>query len=117
MSGENLKNRTKQFSLRVINLVDALPKNTKAFVIGKQLIRSATSVGAKYRAVCRSRSNAEFVSKLNIVIEEADESSFWLELIVESGLLREELVRDLLQEVNEIIAIMVSSRKTAMNKH
>lgn len=114
MSGENLKERTKNFSLRVINLVDSLPQNTKSFVIGKQLLRSATSVGANYRAVCRGRSKAEFISKLSIVIEESDESCFWLEIIIESKILKKELVEPLLIEANEIVAIMVASRKSAI---
>ncbi len=107
-----LKMRTKQYALRIIKLTQALPQNTVGWAISKQLIRSGTSVGANYRAVCRSRSVADFVSKLGIVIEEADESAFWLELIIESGLMKEELILPLLEETNEIISIMVSSSKT-----
>ena len=110
---DDLKDRTKQYALRVIRLVKAIPNTTEGRAIGGQLIRSGTSVGANYRAVCRARSKAEFISKLGIVIEEADESAFWLELIIESGLLKKELVQSLFQETNEIIAIMVSSKNSA----
>lgn len=116
MNKEDLKKRTKQYALRIIKLVRALPKTVEGRTIGNQLIRSGTSVGANYRAVCRARSNAEFISKLGVVIEEADESAFWLEIIIESGLLKKELVEPLLQETNEIVAIMVSSSKSAQKR-
>ena len=115
MDKEVLKARTKQFALRVIKIVNVLPKTTVGFTIGKQLVRSGTSVGANYRAVCRSQSRADFLAKIAIVIEEADESAFWLELIIESGLMEEGLVAPLLNEADEITAIMVSSRITASN--
>lgn len=108
-----MKDRTKQFALRVIKLVAALPQTIEGRAIGSQLIRAGTSVGANYRSACRGRSRAEFVAKLGIVEEEADESAFWMELIVESGLLDEHLVESLLKEANELVAIMVSSRKSA----
>jgi len=117
MDKEELKARTKQFALRVIKLVNALPKTTAGFVIGKQLMKSGTSVGANYRAVCRARSRAEFLSKIAIVIEEADESAFWLEIIIESKLMQAGLVAPLLNEADEIIAIMVASRITASSKN
>jgi len=117
MNKEGLKQRTKNYSLRIIKLIQALPKNTTSWAISKQLVRSGTSAGANYRAVCRSRSNADFISKLGIVIEEADESAFWLELIIENNFLKKELVTPLLQETDEIIAIMVSSLKTMKNKN
>jgi len=113
VTAEELKQRTKQFALRVIRLVAALPNAAAAWVIGKQLLRSATSVGANYRAACRGRSRAEFVAKLCIVIEEADECCYWLELVIEADLLPQDLVEPLLREANEIVAIMVASRKTA----
>lgn len=106
MDSEELKTRTRQFALRAMKLVDALPQNTAGRAIGSQLIRSATSVGANYRAACRGRSKPEFLSKLQIVIEEADETCYWLEL-----------VEPLLDEANQITAIMVASRKTAQNKN
>src|SRR5215468_11221936 len=109
MTTDELKIRTKSFALRIIKLVEALPPNRTADVIGKQLVRSGTSVGANYRAACRAKSNADFIAKRGIVEEEADESAFWLEVIVESGLMKEELVKDLLDEADQIVAIMVSS--------
>lgn len=116
MNQEDLKKRTKEYALRVIKLVKALPSTVEGRAIGNQLIRSGTSVGANYRAVCRARSTAEFIAKLGVVIEEADESAFWLELIIDSHLLKKELVESLLAETNEIIAIMVATRKTSKNK-
>lgn len=114
--GDDLKLRTKQYALRIIKLVKALPNTIDGRTISNQLIRSGTSVGANYRAVCRARSNAEFIAKLGIVIEEADESAFWLEIIIESGLMKKELIEPLLQETNEIVAIMVTSSNSA-KKH
>ena len=113
MTTDELKTRTKSFALRIIKLVEALPPTRTADVIGKQLTKSGTSVGANYRAACRAKSNADFIAKIGIVEEEADESAFWLEVIVESGLMKEELVKDLLDEADQIVAIMVSSINTA----
>ncbi len=113
MDKRDLKERTKQFALRVLNLVDAMPLTLKGRVISQQLVDAGTSVGANYRAACRARSKSEFVAKLGTVIEEADESAFWLELIMEGRILRRELVAPLWQEAEEIIAIMTQSRKTA----
>ena len=109
----DLKERTKQFALGVLNLVDALPPTVKGRLISQQLVKAGTSVGANYRAACRARSKSEFVAKLGTVIEEADESAFWLELIMEGRILRREQVAPLWQETGEIIAIMTQSRKTA----
>lgn len=92
MTPDYLKNRTKQFGLAVIRLVESLPKSLTAGIIGKQLLRAATSVGANYRAVCRARSKADFVAKLGIVEEEIDESGYWLELLVEANLIKQSLV-------------------------
>ena len=105
--------RTKALALRVIKLVDALPNTMAGRAIGGQLVRSGMSVSANYRAACRARSRAEFVAKLGIVEEEADETCHWLELIIESGMLKEPKVTDLLKEASEITAIMVASKKTA----
>ena len=116
MNEKELKKRTKQFALRIIKLVNALPKNIEGQSIGKQLIRSGTSVGANYRSACRGRSKAEFVAKLGIVEEEADESAFWMELIIEGGLLEKKLVEPLLKEADELVAIMVASRKSARSE-
>ena len=110
---QELKDRTKRFALRIMNLVDALPRTTAAMTIGRQIVRSGTSVGANYRAACRGRSKAEFVSKLGIVLEEADETCFWLELIIEGELLPQEKVLPLLTEANELTAIFVASIKTS----
>ena len=114
MNSDVLKKRTKEFALRIIKLVDTLPNTIAGKTIGKQVIRSGTSVAANYRATCRARSRSEFVSKLGVVVEEADETAFWLEIIVESNLLKKELVAALLQEANEITAIMVSARMTSI---
>jgi four helix bundle protein len=113
MKENDLLKRTKAFALRIIKLVDALPNTLAGRTLGGQLIRSGTSVSANYRAACRGRSKAEFVAKLGIVEEEADESCHWLELIIESELMEEKKVAQLLKEANEITAIMVSSKKTA----
>ena len=113
MSPEELKARTKSFALRVIRLVDATPRSLAGQVAARQLLRSATSVGANYRAACRAQSRAEFAAKLSIVVEEADETLYWLELLGESGLIKQERLAELLQEANELLAIVVASRKTA----
>jgi four helix bundle protein len=113
MTEAELKQRTKQFALRVIKLIGALPPSNVARALGAQLVRSGTSVGANYRAACRGRSKAEFISKLGTVEEEADESAYWMELIIEAGLLPNERVGPLCQEANELTAIMAASRITA----
>ncbi|MCA1579002.1 MAG: four helix bundle protein [Acidobacteria bacterium] len=113
MDADELKKRTKLFALRILKLVDALPKSTQGRAIAGQLVRAGTSVGLNYRAACRGRSRAEFVAKLGVVEEEADESAFWLELIIEGSLLRPTLVQPLLDEANELTRIMASSRITA----
>ncbi len=111
-----LKERTKQFAIDVIKLIDRLPINMIAQVIGKQLLRSATSIGANYRSSCRAKSRADFISKMGIVeeeAEEADETLYWLELLSEVKLVTENQVKYLYTEANEIIAIVVASIKTA----
>jgi four helix bundle protein len=110
----DLKARTKQFALRVMKLVDVIPRTLQGRAIAKQIIRSATSVAANYRAACRARSRAEFIAKIGVVEEEADESCFCLELIIDSGLLNEERIRPLLGEAGELVAIMAASRKSAI---
>ena len=112
MTPEQLKRRTKNFGLGVIQLLSTLPRSTVNDVIGRQLIRSATSVGANYRAACRARSANDFVAKMKIVEEEADESVYWLEMLVESGSITAESACDLLREGNELVAIVVASIKT-----
>ncbi|MCX7608780.1 MAG: four helix bundle protein [Anaerolineales bacterium] len=113
MKPEELRERTRAFALRVIKLVQALPETYLGEVLGKQLLRSATSVGANYRAACRSQSRRMFIAKMSIVVEEADEVVYWLELIRDAGLIRAELLSGLLLEAEEIVKIMSSSRKTA----
>jgi four helix bundle protein len=113
MDEDELKQRTKRFSLHVMKLVAALPNSVHGRAIGGQLVRSGTSVGANYRAACRGRSKSEFIAKLGTVEEEADESAFWLELIIEGGLLEKKLVEPLLHEANELVAIMAASRRSA----
>ncbi len=110
-----LKQRTKQFALRAMKLVGALPESMVGRTIGNQLVRSATSVGANYRSACRGRSKPEFVAKLGIVVEEADECGYWLELIIDGELMKKSLVESLLTEANELTAIMVASHKTAQS--
>src|ERR1700741_3692569 len=112
MGEQELKNRTKAFALNVMKLVGALQDGVVARTIGNQILRSGTSVGANYRAACRGRSKAEFIAKLGIVVEEADETCYWLELIIDGQLLAANFVAPLLQEANELTAIMVASRKT-----
>ena len=114
--GADLLARTKAVGVRVIKLVDALPPKRSADAIGRQLIRSATSIGANYRAAKRARSTAEFCAKLGIVEEEADETSYWLELLVETGLMKAEKLSALQNEVNEITAMIVRSIKTARTR-
>ncbi len=102
---EAFKNRTKVFALAIIRFYQKLPKTNEANIIGKQLLRSSTSVAANYRAACRARSDAEFFSKISIVVEEADESLFWLELLQESGISNSESVHQLLKEAEELVKI------------
>ena len=113
MTPDELKKRTKQFGLRIIQLVEGLPKTKTANTIGNQLLRCGTSVGANYRAACRGRSKAEFIAKLGIVEEEADESAYWLEMLVEAKVLKPDSVAELLAEADQLTAIMATSRKTA----
>ncbi|MGH9524757.1 MAG: four helix bundle protein [Terriglobales bacterium] len=110
---EELRERAKQFAYRFIKLFRTLSKATEAQVIGKQLLRSGTSVAANYRAAARARSQAEFISKIGIVVEEADETVFWLECLADNGIVRPDLLRDLLREANELLAIFAASQRTA----
>jgi four helix bundle protein len=109
MNAQELKERTKQFALRVMRLVDALPGTPKGRAIASQLVRSGTSIAANYRAACRGRSKAEFIAKLGVAEEEADETALWLELIVADKLLPERKVSSLLTEAYELTAIMAAS--------
>lgn len=115
MRESELKQRTKKFALNIMELVDRLPNTSIGRSIGWQLIRCGTSVGANYRSACRGRSKREFISKLGIVLEEADESAFWLELIVDGKILKHGLVDPILKEANELSAIFTASIKTSKN--
>jgi four helix bundle protein len=113
METRDLKQRTKEFALRTIRLVESLPRGKITDVIGRQLLRSGTSVGANYRSACRAKSIADFISKMGTVEEEADESIYWMELLIESGLISKDKVVELLDEADQLVAIIVSSIKTA----
>jgi four helix bundle protein len=108
-----LKNRTKQFAIRIVKLFRSLPKTDESRVIGKQLLRLGTSVAANYRAVCRARSKNEFIAKIGVVVEEADETVFWLELLVETAILDVSRLGPLMNEANELLAIFAASQRTA----
>jgi len=110
---KELQERTKRFAIDIIRLSRRLPKTEEARILGRQLLRSGTSVAANYRAACRARSKAEFTAKIGTVIEEADETAFWLELIVNADIINAEKVRDLTKEANELLAIFSASRRTA----
>jgi len=116
MNADDLKKRTKTFALRVIRLVEALPRTRIGEVIGKQLLKCGTSVGANYRAACRAKSRADFLAKMRIVEEEADESCYWMELIVESNLMKHGYVAALEKEAGELVAIVVASVKTVRSR-
>ena len=116
MTKDEMKARTKQYGLRVFKVVQALPGDRVSAVLGSQLLRSGTSVGANYRAACRGRSKAEFIAKLGTVEEEADESAYWMELIIDGGLLMKTKVDALRQEACELTAIMAASRISASGR-
>jgi len=113
MSVELLKERTQNLALRIIKLVESLPNTQTARIVGKQLLRCGTSVGANYRAACRGRSRADFISKLGIVEEEADEAIYWIEILIKSDLVKQSKVENLLDETRQILAIVISSINTA----
>jgi four helix bundle protein len=110
---EQLRERTKQFAIRIVKLFRSLPKNDEARIMGKQVLRAGTSVAANYRAVCRARSRAEFISKMGVAVEEADETVFWLEILVETGIVPRARMEKLLAEANELLAILAASQRTA----
>jgi four helix bundle protein len=111
-----LKAGAKQFAIRIVRVFKSLPKNDEARIIGKQLLGAGPPVAANYRAVCRSRSKAEFITKMSVVLEEADETVFWLELLVETGIIPEVRLRDLLFEANELLAIFAAAPWTARQR-
>jgi len=116
MKDVDLKIRTKKFALRIIKLFVSLPRTPEAQVVGKQILRSGTSVGAQYREACRARSTSEFISKMQSSLQELDETAYWLELLVEGEIVMETKLRELQMEANELTAIFVSSVKTAKTR-
>lgn len=116
MDEAEFKRRTKELALRTIRLIESLPPSVTVNILGKQLLRSSTSVGANYRAACRSKSIPDMINKLRIVEEEADESMYWLELIGESNTVSKDRLSGLITEYNEIVAMVVSSQKTLQNR-
>ena len=116
MNQQEMKARTKRFALRIIRLVSSLPNTLAANTLGKQLLRSGTSVGANYRSACRAKSTADFIFKLSIVEEEADESAYWMELLVESEIVAQSRMVDLIDEANQIVSIVVATIKTSKQK-
>ena len=116
MNSIDLKNRTKIFALTIIDLVEKLPNTISGRTISNQLVRSGTSVGANYRAVCRARSDKEFIAKLGIVIEEADETLFWLEIIESKKWLNQSEIDKIIKEANELTSIFVTSAKTVKSR-
>ena len=111
-----VRERTKQFAIRIIRLFRSLPKSDDARTIGRQLLRSGTSVAANYRAVCRARSKAEFTAKIGVVVEEADETVFWLELLIDTGIIAQTKLNNLLKEANELLSIFAASQKTVKRR-
>lgn len=116
MNADEFKKRTKAFALRIIKLVESLENTKTANVVGRQLLRSGTSVGANYRAACRARSRAEFISKMGVVEEECDESLYWMELLVESREMAASRLADLMKEAGELLALVVASGRTAKSR-
>ena len=116
MKNQELRDRTKSFALRIIRMFTTLPKSTEAQVIGKQVLRSGTSVAANYREACRARSNSELISKLGIVEQELDETSLWLELLMESGIVSEQRMSELHQEADELLRMTVAAIRTTKSK-
>lgn len=113
MDQSELKRRTKASAVKIVRLFESLPQKRTAYVLGRQLLRCGTSVGANYRSACRAKSTADFVAKMGIVEEEIDETMYWLELLIEVGILKAEAVEAILKEANELLAIVVASIKTA----
>jgi len=113
MDQREMKRRTKAFAVKIVRLFESLPQKRTAYVLGRQLLRCGTSVGANYRSACRAKSTADFVAKMGIVEEEIDETMYWLELLVQVGILKVEEVEAILKESNELLAIVVASIKTA----
>ena len=113
---ESLRDRTKAFAIRIVRLLQALPQTTAAQVMGKQVLRSGTSVAANFRSACRARSRREFASRLGVVVEEADETLMWLELLSDTGIVRPERMTAILDEAHQLTAIFTAARETARRK-
>jgi four helix bundle protein len=113
MDQHEMKRRTKAFAVKIVRLFESLPQKRAAYVLGRQLLRCGTSVGANYRSACRAKSAADFIAKMGIVEEEIDETIYWLELLIEVGILKAEEAEAILKEANELLAIVVASIKTA----
>ena len=113
MKHQNLQDRTRKFALSVIKFTEQLQRDDTSKILGRQLLRSGTSVGANYRAACRSKSKPDFISKMSTVLEEADESAFWIELLLDAAKTSPQVARPLLTESNELVAIAASSINTA----
>jgi len=113
---KELQDRTKRFAIRIVKMFKVLPKTDEARLIGKQVLRSGTSVAANYRAVCRARSKAEFAAKMGVVVEEIDETVFWMELLVETDIVTDSKMKELISEANELLAIFAASRSTARRR-
>lgn len=116
-TSKDLQERTKAFALRVLRVFRSLPESREGRILGQQLLRAATSVAANYRAACRARSTRDFISKLGIVEEEADECLFWLEFLADAGIVEATKLKDLLSEASQLTAIFVASRRTAKNNN
>jgi four helix bundle protein len=114
---EYFRNRTKKFVVDNIRLYRLLPKTEEARIVGKQLLRSSSSVGSNYRAACRARSQGEFHSKLSIVVEEADESVFWMEILIEAEIIKQNEINSLMTEANEILKVVATARKSVSNNN
>ena len=111
-----MRQRTKQFALRIIKLFRALPKTEEARILGRQVLRSGTAAAANYRSACRGRSRADFISKIGITVEEADETVFWLELLIDANIVKEAKLEKLLAEANELVRIFAATRTTAKSR-
>ena len=116
MNAQDMQHRMMQFIVRIVNLFRALPKTEEARIIGKQMLRSGTSTAANYRAACRARSKPEFISKIGLVVEEADETVFWLEVLTEVNIVHPTKMKSLIHEANELLAIVAASQKTAKRR-
>jgi len=116
MSTEDLRKRTRAFALRIIRLCESLPRGRTANTVANQLVRCGTSVGANYRAACRARSPAEFIAKMGVVEEECDECLYWMELLIEAGIMEQKALADLMKEADELLSIVIASIKTARSR-